>query len=229
MVLKLLCSFYCFLLSLFVSPWVHRKEEVEEVICFLCVKTLTNEIRQLKNNLLSCNSLNLVHFITNDQCCLERKDRIPLVMTPWILIIHLMHGQNVFRITKFPHDSRNSFWALSLASIQIIKLHIYNCFGHKFSMMTKRQGETHEIVKVFNHSFMKASWLLYSTNNFQWKRSSGMICHNLTIAVYFKESLSVGGTITDAGYLSVLFPLFILSTNALQNIFTHRTLYGTES
>ena len=78
-------------------------------LTFIVWKILKNKIRQLKNNLLSFNSLNLIQFITNNQSYLQKKYQTALVMTPWILITHLLHSQNIFRmfpisIIKCPQD-----------------------------------------------------------------------------------------------------------------------------
>lgn len=65
---------------------------------FIMWKTLTNEIRQLRNDLLFCNSLYLIHFINKDQFCFQRKNKIPLVMNyqgkGWITTPY--HGNDPF-------------------------------------------------------------------------------------------------------------------------------------
>lgn len=111
---------------------------------FYCVKTLTNETRRLKNNLLPCNSLNLVHLITKTNLVCKERTKFPRYwfLEFWSPICCM--AKTVFtmfllvRITKLTQDSQNSFWALGLASIQTIKSHIQNFSGHKFSKMKKK-------------------------------------------------------------------------------------------
>ena len=80
--------------------------------------------------------------------------------------------------------------------------------------MKKRRGNINGVAKAFNWSLYEIISVVYS-NNFQWKRSPGMICHNFIIAIYFNEPCSVGGTITDVGYLGVL--LSCLSSLLMHN------------
>lgn len=56
-------------------------------------------------------------------------------------------------------------------------------------------------------------------------------CHNFIIAIHFNEPCSVGGTITDVGYVGMLFSclsslLMLNSTSFLLSEYDNRSLDG---
>lgn len=107
------------------------------------MKIVTNEIRQLKNNLLSCNTLNLVHFITKDLFAKEGQNspgndflNCDYPFAAWPNTIGMVF---VKRISKSPPLFSKFIFSpkFDMNSYHQIPYTDFFIFDHKFSMMKK--------------------------------------------------------------------------------------------